>query len=156
MHMTEQKSIKPRWFTLLQSSCITFMPQLIYFAASMIMTVTALLIVASQSIASLHLYWAGTLLVLPNTWKPSYSRVSTINTYAWHFKPFQVNSHVLPINLQNASQFVLMFHSSWGSMWCLTFNLVIYSWRTFIWTSGTSAYPIILQKELAMGFPVPN
>ena len=34
----------------------------------MIMTVIALLIVASQSIASLHLYWAGMLLVLPNPW----------------------------------------------------------------------------------------
>ena len=24
-------------------------------------------------------------------------KVSTINTYAWHFKPFQVNSHALPL-----------------------------------------------------------
>jgi hypothetical protein len=35
------------------------------FVASMIMTVTALSIVASQSFASLHLYWEGILLVHP-------------------------------------------------------------------------------------------
>jgi hypothetical protein len=60
-----KKSIKPWWFTLPQSSYIVFMPILICFVASMIMTETALSIVASQSFASLHLYWEGILLVHP-------------------------------------------------------------------------------------------
>jgi hypothetical protein len=31
-----------------------------------------------------------------NSQKPSYSKESIINSYAWHFKPFQVNLRVLP------------------------------------------------------------
>jgi hypothetical protein len=62
----------------------------------MIMAVIALLVGHSQSFASLHLYWVWALLVHPTPKNQSYSKESTINSYAWHFKPFQANLHVLP------------------------------------------------------------
>ena len=49
------------------------------------------------------------MAVLPNPWKPSYSKESTVNTYAWQFQTIQVNSHVLPLELSNTSQFVPLF-----------------------------------------------
>jgi hypothetical protein len=62
----------------------------------MIMTVIALLVGRSQSFTSLHLYWVWPLLVHPTPKNQSYSKESTITSYAWYFKPFQVNFHVLP------------------------------------------------------------
>jgi hypothetical protein len=47
--------------------------------------------------------------VNPNPLKPSYSKESTINSYAWHFEPFQVNFHVLPLKPSNTSHFVTPF-----------------------------------------------
>jgi hypothetical protein len=47
----------------------------INFVASMIMTTIALSIVASQSFASLHLYWEGIILVHPITKNQVYQRV---------------------------------------------------------------------------------
>jgi hypothetical protein len=62
----------------------------------MIMAVIALLVGHSQSFASLHLYWEGILLMQPTPKNQSYFKGSTTNSYAWHFKLFQVNFHVLP------------------------------------------------------------
>jgi hypothetical protein len=62
----------------------------------MIIAVIALLVNRSQSFASLHLYWVWSLLMHPTPKNQSYFKESTINSYAWHFKPFQVNFHVLP------------------------------------------------------------
>jgi hypothetical protein len=62
----------------------------------MIMAVIALLVGRSQSFASLHLYWERILLVHPTPKNQSFSKDSTTNSYAWYFKPFQVNFHVLP------------------------------------------------------------
>ena len=98
MFIIQSKSqSKPRWFILPQSFSITFMPLLILFCRKYDYDGYALFVVASQSIASLHLYWAGMLLVHPKSLKPSYSKESTINSYAWYFTPFQVNFHVLPL-----------------------------------------------------------
>jgi hypothetical protein len=62
----------------------------------MIMVVIALLVGHSQSFASHHLYWVWALLVHPTPKNQSYFKESTINSYAWHFKPFQANFYVLP------------------------------------------------------------
>jgi hypothetical protein len=50
---------------LFLKALVFFFAYINFFVASMIMTVTALSIVASQSFASLHLYWEGLLLVHP-------------------------------------------------------------------------------------------
>jgi hypothetical protein len=49
-----------------------------------------------------------------NSWKPSYSKESTINSYAWYFKPFQVNFHVLPFKTFKYFSFCDTVFSSWG------------------------------------------
>jgi hypothetical protein len=52
----------------------------------MIMTVIALSIIASQSLASLHLYWEGILLMHPTTKNQVYSKESTMNSYVWYLQ----------------------------------------------------------------------
>ena len=70
-------------------------------------------------------------------------RHSKVNCLSATFKQFKIY-YLL---------FVSMFYSSWGSMWCFIFQSC---WATF--TNGlvaSSAYPIILQKELARGSQPP-
>ena len=108
--MTEnKKSIKPWWFILPQSSSIIFTPPLILFCHKHDYDGYC-----SLELSLPHLLLASTctklkLLVLPNPWKPSYSKESTINIYAWQFQTIQVNSHVLPLKPSNTSQFVHYF-----------------------------------------------
>jgi hypothetical protein len=80
----------------------------------MIMAVIALLVGCSQSFASLHLYWNGILLVHPTSKNQSYFKESTTNSYAWYFKPFQVNFHVLPFKIFKYFSFYDTVFSSWG------------------------------------------
>jgi hypothetical protein len=49
--------------------------------------------------------------VHPNPKSQVTSKESTINSYAWYFKPFQVNFHVLPFKKKpsNTSHFVPLF-----------------------------------------------
>jgi hypothetical protein len=48
--------------------------------------------------------------VHPNPKNQVTSKESIINSYAWYFKPFQVNFHVLPFkNPSNTSHFVPLF-----------------------------------------------
>jgi hypothetical protein len=62
-----------------------------------------------------NLYWEEILLVHPIPKSQVTSEESTINSYAWYFKPFQVNFHVLPFKKpSNTSHFVPLFFSSWG------------------------------------------
>jgi hypothetical protein len=75
----------------------------------MILAVIALLVGRSQSFASLHLYWEGILLVHPTSKNQSFSNESTTNSYAWYFKPLQINFHVLPFKNLNTSHFVILF-----------------------------------------------
>jgi hypothetical protein len=84
----------------------------------MIMAVIALLIGRSQSFASLHLHRVWALLVHPTSKNQSYSKESTINSYAWHFKPFQVNFRVLPFKTFKILLICDIVFSSWGcSAW---------------------------------------
>jgi hypothetical protein len=50
----------------------------------MIMAVIALLVGRSQSFASLHFVLSMSSTRASNSPKPSYSNVSTINSYAWY------------------------------------------------------------------------
>jgi hypothetical protein len=43
-----------------------------------------------------------------------YSKESTINSYAWYFKPFQVNFHVLHFETFKYFSFCAIVFSSWG------------------------------------------
>jgi hypothetical protein len=79
----------------------------------MIMAIIALLVGRSQSFASLHLYYEGILLVHPTTKNQSFSKESTTNSYAWYFKPFQVNFHVLPFKTFKYFSFCDTVFSSW-------------------------------------------
>jgi hypothetical protein len=74
----------------------------------MIMAVIALLVGRSQSFASLHLYWVWSLLVHPTLKNQTYSKEFTINSYTWHFKPFQANFHVLPF--KTFKIFLILWH----------------------------------------------
>jgi hypothetical protein len=57
-----------------------------------------------------NLYWEGILLVHTIPKNQVTSKESTINSYAWYFKPFQVNFHVLPFKKpSNTSHFVPLF-----------------------------------------------
>jgi hypothetical protein len=47
--------------------------------------------------------------VHPTPRNQSYSKESIINSYAWHFKPFQVNFHELPFKTFKSSHFVTLF-----------------------------------------------
>jgi hypothetical protein len=52
----------------------------------MIMAVIALLVGRSQSFASLHFVLSMSSTRASNSPKPSYSKVSTINSYAWYLQ----------------------------------------------------------------------
>jgi hypothetical protein len=80
----------------------------------MIMAVIALLVGRSRSFASLHLYWVWALLVHLTSKNQIFSKESTINSYAWHFKPFQANFHVLPFKIFKYFSFCDTIFSSWG------------------------------------------
>jgi hypothetical protein len=80
----------------------------------MIMAVIALLVGRSQSFARHHLYWEGILLVHPTPKNQSFSKESTTNSYAWYFKPFQLNFHVLPFKTFKYFSFCDTIFCSWG------------------------------------------
>jgi hypothetical protein len=80
----------------------------------MIMAIIALLVDRSQSFASLRLYWVWALLVHPTPKNQSYSKESIINFYAWHFKPFQANFHVLPFKTFKILLILWHCFSLWG------------------------------------------
>jgi hypothetical protein len=62
------------------------------------------------SLASQKPVLRGILLVHPTPKNQVTSKESTINSYAWYFKPFQVNFHVLPFKKpSNTSHFVPLF-----------------------------------------------
>jgi hypothetical protein len=61
------------------------------------------------SLASQKLVLRGNTSRASNSQKPSYFKESTLNSYAWHFEPFQVNFHVLPLKPSNTSHFVTLF-----------------------------------------------
>jgi hypothetical protein len=76
----------------------------------MIMTVIALSIVASQSFASLLLYWEGILLVHPTTKNQVYSKESTINSYALYLQPIPSKFSCATFQkLSKTSHFVPLF-----------------------------------------------
>ena len=108
--MTEnKKSIKPWWHILPQSSSIIFMPLLILFRRKHDYDGYC-----SLELSLSHLLLASTctklkMLVLPNPWKPNYSKEYTINTYAWQFRTIQINLHLLSLKPSNTSQFVPLF-----------------------------------------------
>ena len=83
----------------------------------MIMPVNALLVVASQSIASLHLYWAGMLLVHPTPKNQSFAEcLHHTFLYVVFHRHSKVNYSCATFqNLQNNSCFMFLF-SSWGSI----------------------------------------
>jgi hypothetical protein len=74
MHMTKQKSIKPWWFILPQSSYVTFIPLLILFCRKHDYDSYCFLDCRSQSFASLHLYWVWALLMHPTPKNPKFSK----------------------------------------------------------------------------------
>jgi hypothetical protein len=62
----------------------------------MIMAVIALFVGRSQSFASLHCVLSMSSTRASNSQKPSYSNVSTINSYAWYLQaiPFDLNTRL--------------------------------------------------------------
>jgi hypothetical protein len=77
----------------------------------MIMAVIALLVGRSQSFASLHSVLSMSSTHASNSQKPSYSKESTINSYAWYLQaiPKKNSCATFQKNLQNTSHFVTLF-----------------------------------------------
>jgi hypothetical protein len=77
----------------------------------MIMAVIALLVGRSQSFASLHFVLSMSSTRASNSQKPSYTNVSTINSYAWYLQviPSKFSCATFQKNLQNTSHFVTLF-----------------------------------------------
>jgi hypothetical protein len=78
----------------------------------MIMAVIALLVGHSQSFASPHFVLSMSSTRASNSQKPSYSNVSTINSYAWYLQAIPSKFSCATFqkkNLQNTSHFVTLF-----------------------------------------------
>jgi hypothetical protein len=77
----------------------------------MIMAVIALLVGRSQSFASPHFVLSMSSTRASTSQKPSYSNVSTINSYAWYLQaiPSKFSCATFQKNLQNTSHFVTLF-----------------------------------------------
>jgi hypothetical protein len=77
----------------------------------MIMAVIAFLVGRSQSFASPHFVLSMSSTHTSNYQKPSYSNVSTINSYAWYLQaiPSKFLYATFQKNLQNTSHFVMLF-----------------------------------------------
>jgi hypothetical protein len=73
----------------------------------MIMVVIALLVGRSQSFASLHSVLSMSSTRASNYQKPSYSKESTINSYAWYLQA--IPSKFSCATFQNTSPFVTLF-----------------------------------------------
>jgi hypothetical protein len=73
----------------------------------MIMAIIALLVGRSQSFASLHFVLNMSFTRASNSEKPSYSNVSTINSYAWYLQA--IPSKFSCATFQNTSHFVTLF-----------------------------------------------
>jgi hypothetical protein len=77
----------------------------------MIMAVISFLVGRSQSFASPHFVLSMSSTHASNSQKPSYSYVSTINSYAWYLQaiPSKFSCATFQKNLQNTSHFVTLF-----------------------------------------------
>jgi hypothetical protein len=77
----------------------------------MIMAVIALLVGRSQSFASPRFVLNMSSTHASNSQKPSYSQVSTINSYVWYLQaiPSKFLCATFQKNLQNTSHFVTLF-----------------------------------------------
>jgi hypothetical protein len=77
----------------------------------MIMVIIALLVGRSQSFASLHFVLSMSSTRASNSQKPSYSNLSTINSYQWYLQaiPSKFSCATFQKNLQNTSRFVTLF-----------------------------------------------
>jgi hypothetical protein len=77
----------------------------------MIIAVIVLLVGRFQSFASPHFVLSMTSTRASNSQKPSYSNVSTINSYEWYLQaiPSKFLCATFQKNLQNTSHFVTLF-----------------------------------------------
>jgi hypothetical protein len=77
----------------------------------MIMAVITLLVGPFQSFASLHFELSMSSTHASNSKKPSYSNVSTTNSYAWYLPaiPSKFSCATFQETLQNISRFVTLF-----------------------------------------------
>jgi hypothetical protein len=77
----------------------------------MIMAIIALLVGRSHSFASPHFVLSMSSTRASNSQKPSYSNVSTINSYAWYLQaiPSKFSCATFQKNLQNTSHFETLF-----------------------------------------------
>jgi hypothetical protein len=81
----------------------------------MIMAVIVLLVGRSQSFASLRFVLSMSSTRASNSQKPSYSIMSTINSYAWYLQAIPSNFHVLPFKKSSKYfSFCDTVFSSWG------------------------------------------
>ena len=86
-----------------------------------------------------NLYWEGMLLIHPKPWAKPMTFVSTITTYYVVFPaiPSKYFSATFKLFKSYHLLFVSMFYSSWGSMWCFSYqpcHLLMTDFHQ--WTSG--------------------